>query len=102
MCNIQKWYVDFNLIVCLNCYREFLENEGPICMESKKKSITAQQFIQEVMSAAEAVQSEHEDGSEKGEESQKSTILQKYSPQLVKMILELLCDESVSVKVVSW
>ena len=66
-------------------------------MESEKKKISAAQIIQEVMSAAEAAQSEHGDeGSEKGGE-EKSTILQKYSPQLVKMILELLCDESVSI-----
>ena len=46
-------------------------------------------------------------GSDKGEgsekeggeraESQRSAILSKYSPKLVKQILELLCDESVCI-----
>ena len=60
--------------------------------------ITAQQVVQEVMSAVGGTsdRSGRVDGSEKGGGgSLKSTVLQKYSAQLVKMILELLCDESV-------
>ena len=44
----------------------------------------------EKLDAGSEKEADHEDG------SAKSTILQKFSPHLVKSILELLCDESVS------
>ena len=44
----------------------------------------------EKLDAGSEKEADQEDG------SAKSTILQKFSPHLVKSILELLCDESVS------
>lgn len=75
---------------------EFMDNVGPITSESeRKKAISAKQVVQEIMSNQGGT-SERSAGAEEADDSksQKSTILQKFSPKLIKSILELLCDES--------
>jgi hypothetical protein len=81
-----------------------MENVGPICTEDKKQTVSAQQVVSEILAATSgekvaagggATGDGEEGGSEPMSEEQRSMILQKYSPQLVKLILELLCDESV-------
>ena len=76
-----------------------MDNVGPITSESeRKKAISAKQVVQEIMSNQGGT-SERSAGAEEADDSksQKSTILQKFSPKLIKSILELLCDESVSI-----
>ncbi|XP_060564284.1 dynein regulatory complex protein 1-like [Ruditapes philippinarum] len=83
----------------------FLENEGPLMEESTKKSgVTAQQVVQEVLSATGGRQTEasEPDDDESVSDSnipadrkpKKTSILDKISAQTIKQILELLCDES--------
>ncbi|CAH1776094.1 unnamed protein product [Owenia fusiformis] len=68
----------------------FTENVGPL-QSKKDRGLSASQIIQEVMSAT---MSEKDDGSESGDGAMKSGIVSKLSPQVIKSILELLCDES--------
>ena len=83
-----------------------MENTGPIMSEAaKRKSVSAQQVVNEVMTSAAAAgggaaassteQQLASDGLSDKAESRRSAILQKFSPKLIKNILELLCDESV-------
>jgi len=62
---------------------------------TKRKGIPASQVIKEIMSSLEASEADPDSRSEA--EQRKSTILQKFSPNTIKAILELLCDESVCI-----
>ena len=89
---------------------------GPIQSEATKtKAVPAKQIIHEVMSSTggggtgwggtsagtgtglgiSQDKSQREDTMEEDSLHPKSTVLAKYSPSLIKQILELLCDESV-------
>lgn len=69
---------------------------------AKRKGVSATVVLREVLSAsgsegAAAVKEGEQTTSEA--EQKKSAILQKFSPNTIKAILELLCDESVSTDV---
>lgn len=77
------------------CCRDFTTNVGPVMSNAaKSRGIPATQVLREVMSIAsdltedEPIPIQHGHG--------ESTILQKFSPNTIKSVLELLCDESVS------
>ncbi|XP_060066143.1 dynein regulatory complex protein 1-like [Ylistrum balloti] len=87
----------------------FLENAGPIVSEAtKRKGVSAQQIIQEVMSQTgshhTAGEEEEDEDGELDENADgslppdhqpvKSTLLSKINATTIKLILELLCDES--------
>ncbi|XP_064597310.1 dynein regulatory complex protein 1-like isoform X2 [Liolophura sinensis] len=86
---------------------KFMENEGPLNRDaSLEKGVSASQVLQEVLSQSGTggsqvgvtgdrgdAESEGYPESE-GMEQQKSTIMSKISASTIKMILELLCDES--------
>lgn len=83
----------------------FMDNEGPLMDEASKKSgVTAQQVVQEVLSATGGRQTatSHPEDEESDTDSnipadrkpKKTSILDKISAQTIKQILELLCDES--------
>lgn len=67
----------------------FLENVGPVVSEkTKRKAMSAQEVVQEVISATSG------ENIEDKVESLKSVLLARLSPQTVKQILELLGEES--------
>ncbi|XP_064652139.1 dynein regulatory complex protein 1-like [Lineus longissimus] len=78
---------------------QFLENTGPIISEaSKRKAVSANQVIQEVLSQTshheKADMSKEDDQSMAMADTVKSEILTKISARTIKSILELICDES--------
>ncbi|XP_074656888.1 dynein regulatory complex protein 1-like [Tubulanus polymorphus] len=77
---------------------QFLENTGPIISEaSRRKQISANQVIQEVMTQAsqeEKSVTDDNDPDDEGTDSVKSEILTKISAKTIKRILELICDEA--------
>ncbi|XP_052085972.1 dynein regulatory complex protein 1-like [Mytilus californianus] len=79
----------------------FLENVGPLNIdESKKSGVSAHQIVQEVMSqtAGSQVEEPKEDDDADSipadRKPVKSTLLSKINANVIKSILELLCDES--------
>nr|XP_006825346.1 PREDICTED: dynein regulatory complex protein 1-like [Saccoglossus kowalevskii] len=75
----------------------FLENVGPITSEaSAKKSVSAHQVLQEVMSSTKSSIQGEADESELGEGDAEieDDEAKKLSMKTIKQVLELLCDES--------
>ena len=79
-----------------NCYREFTTNVGPVISEAaKSKGIPASVVVREVMSiGSESGGNEAEENPSEADQK-RSALLKKFSPNTIKSILELLCDESV-------
>jgi dynein regulatory complex protein 1 len=78
---------------------DFMENIGPILSQrAKRRTVSAQQVVSEVMSATGQAPTEQEEKDDSapagGKQNLRTSLLDKLSPSTVKSILELLCDES--------
>ena len=103
--------INFDMSFFMLCiFREFTTNVGPVTSEAaKRRGVPASVIVREVMSmssegaagAEEGATGGAEGGAKSGSDAQseaemkRSAILQKFSPNTIKAILELLCDESV-------